>query len=130
MQVMSDAAKKELHELVDALPVSEVRAAHRYLEFLSQQADPVQVALDNAPYDDEDPQWDEVEAAEGRVDAAAGRTISTDELKRAMADLFSVTAPLLIRHPDGVQRKLRMTWSDEHQPVRLSRSSAPPLSTG
>lgn len=34
MEAMSDAAKKELHDLVDALPESEVMPARRYLEYL------------------------------------------------------------------------------------------------
>ena len=84
MEVMSDTAKKELHDLVDALPASEVVPARRYLEYLRQQADPVRAALENAPNDDEDPHWDEAEAAEGRADAAAGRTITTDELKHEL----------------------------------------------
>ncbi len=36
MEVMSDAAKKELHDLVDTLPASEVVPARRYLEFLRE----------------------------------------------------------------------------------------------
>ncbi len=37
MDVMSDAAKKELHDLVDALPESELHAARRYLVFLRDE---------------------------------------------------------------------------------------------
>ena len=46
MEVMSDAAKRELHDLVDSLPSSEVVPARRYLEFLRDQSDP-QTHLDH-----------------------------------------------------------------------------------
>lgn len=81
MEVMNNAAKKDLYELVDALPESELKAARRYLEFLKAQSDPVQGALAVAPYDDEDATWDDEEASKGRADAAAGRVLSTDALK-------------------------------------------------
>jgi hypothetical protein len=37
---MSNAARKELHALVDALPASEEQAARRYLEYLRDASDP------------------------------------------------------------------------------------------
>ncbi len=37
---MSDAARKDLHELVDALPPGEEQAARRYLEYLRDASDP------------------------------------------------------------------------------------------
>lgn len=37
---MSSAARKDLHDLVDALPASEEQAARRYLEYLRDASDP------------------------------------------------------------------------------------------
>jgi hypothetical protein len=37
---MSNAGRKELHELVDALPPGEEQAARRYLEYLRDASDP------------------------------------------------------------------------------------------
>ncbi len=37
---MSNAARKDLHALVDALPASEEQAARRYLEYLRDASDP------------------------------------------------------------------------------------------
>jgi hypothetical protein len=37
METMSDAAKKELHQLVDSLPESELHAARQYLVFLRDE---------------------------------------------------------------------------------------------
>lgn len=37
---MSDSARKDLHDLVDALPPGEEHAARRYLEYLRDASDP------------------------------------------------------------------------------------------
>jgi len=37
---MSNAARKDLHALVDALPAGEEQAARRYLEYLRDASDP------------------------------------------------------------------------------------------
>jgi len=37
---MNNAARKDLHALVDALPASEEQAARRYLEYLRDASDP------------------------------------------------------------------------------------------
>jgi hypothetical protein len=37
---MSNTARKDLHELVDALPPGEEQAARRYLEYLRDASDP------------------------------------------------------------------------------------------
>ena len=37
---MSNAARKDLHDLVDALPPGEEQAARRYLEYLRDASDP------------------------------------------------------------------------------------------
>jgi hypothetical protein len=55
--------KEELHQLVDALPDSELLPARRFLEYLSQVGgDPVLRALLEAP-DDDEPLTDEDHAA-------------------------------------------------------------------
>jgi len=86
MRGMSSAQKKQLHELVEALPDAEVSAAQRYLEFLRQQgADPVRRALDAAAADDEPETEDEAAAvAEARAAVGRGETISHAEMKRRL----------------------------------------------
>ena len=48
---MSGAAKKDLHELVDALPLNEVQAARRYLEYLRDLSDPYASLDSGDPFD-------------------------------------------------------------------------------
>jgi len=47
---MSNAARKDLHALVDALPASEEQAARRYLEYLRDASDPF-ASLDKVELD-------------------------------------------------------------------------------
>ena len=47
------ATKKELHRLIDELPITEVPAAQRYLLYLRNMGDPVFRSLERAPVDDE-----------------------------------------------------------------------------
>jgi len=62
---MLNASKEKLHELVDALPESEVEAAKRALECLiSKTCDPVLQAFLDAPEDDEPLTEDELKAIE------------------------------------------------------------------
>ena len=75
-------AKEQLRERVESLSEHEASEALRLLDL---RADPVIVAFRDAPVDDES--WtdeDEVAAAEGRADVAAGRTVPLDQ---AIADL-------------------------------------------
>jgi len=76
-----------LHTLVDELPEPELPAAKRFLEYLRQAADPLQVALDSSPVDDE-PLTEEDLAAirEGFADRAHGETVSNEEVKRLLHD--------------------------------------------
>jgi len=86
MQVMSDAARKELHEIIDTLPDSEVPVVRRYIDFVRWQVDdPVQRALDDALEDDEEETADEVEAvARAREEIGRGGVLSHDEMKRRL----------------------------------------------
>ena len=86
MNRMGNAAKEDLHELVEALPENEVLAARRYLEFLSERGeDPVRRALDNAPEDDEPETAEEAAAVdEARAAIARGEVVSHDEMKRRL----------------------------------------------
>lgn len=75
-------AKERLRERIEAL--SEEEAANT-LHLLDEREDPVIAAFRDAPEDDEP--WtedDEVAAAEGRTDIAAGRTVSLDEAVREL----------------------------------------------
>ena len=79
---MTTEAKTRLHWLVDRLPEEEVHAAERYLEYLTEQEDPLVTALSHAAEVDE-PLTDGDRAAleEGRLALDAGDTVSDDELR-------------------------------------------------
>lgn len=79
---MQTATKTRLHRLVDKLPEAEVHAAERYLEYLTEQADPLVTALSSA-VEMEEPLTDDDRAAleEGRLALDAGDTVSDDELR-------------------------------------------------
>ena len=68
--------KTTLHQLVEALPESELVAAERFLAYLRDMADPVRRALLTAPWDDE-PETDEERQAvqEAHEELAQGKTI-------------------------------------------------------
>jgi hypothetical protein len=80
--------KQELHQLVDSLPLKEIAAAKRYLQFLLSQkdeGDPLLSALMDAPEDDEPLTPEELEAIEeGRRDIARGDTQPWDEVKKEL----------------------------------------------
>jgi hypothetical protein len=80
-----EAKQDKLHRLVNVLPESELAAAERYLEYLAHSADPVALALELAPEDDE-PLTDEDRAAiaEARAEFAAGHGIPSEQLKREL----------------------------------------------
>ena len=82
---MSDAARKELHDLVDALPPGEEQAARRYLEYLRDATDPF------APLDRGDPLAELSEDERARLHAALERA------EREIADGNSVAAEELLR---------------------------------
>lgn len=74
-----------LHTLVDELPEPELPAARRFLEYLRQAADPVWLALESAPLDDEPvTEDDEIAIREGLADKARGETLSHDEVKQLL----------------------------------------------
>jgi hypothetical protein len=73
-------AKEKLREAIETLSEQEAGEA---LRLLDMRADPVVAAFRDAPADDEP--WtkeDEAEAAVGRSDLAAGRTVSLDDALR------------------------------------------------
>ena len=73
-------ARDELHTLLDSIPEDRLAAAR---EALAALADPVWLALLNAPEDDEPLTEEDLQAiAEGEEDARLGLTISLDELER------------------------------------------------
>ncbi len=88
MAEATSSAKQELHHLVDSLPLQEIAAAKRFLEFLlfkKDEDDPVFSAFLDAPEDDEP--LDALEIAgieEGRRDIARGDTQPWDEVKKEL----------------------------------------------
>lgn len=84
---MSDTARKDLHELVDALPPGEEQAARRYLEYLRDASDPF------AHLDKADPFADMAEGDRARLHAlleraekeiAAGEAVPAEDLLREL----------------------------------------------
>jgi hypothetical protein len=72
-----------LHDIVDKLPETELFTAARILTALEKPSDALDVALANAAVDDE-PDDDDFDGGltAARNDAAAGRTITHDEIER------------------------------------------------
>lgn len=75
--------RKILHDIVDALPDSELITAARILTALKQPADPLKVLLENAPLDDE-PEDDDFDG--GLTEARSEKTIPHDELLRRLEE--------------------------------------------
>ncbi len=81
-------SKKELHQLLDQLPESELHTAQRFLEFLKNQTgDPFLKALQDAPEDDEP----ETPQEAATVQEAWGECLSGDarpweEVRKELAD--------------------------------------------
>ena len=79
---MAPEVKERLHRLVDALPAGELRAAERYLEFLTGVGHPFVRALLNAPEAAEPLSEGDREAlAEGRRALEAGDVLSDSDLR-------------------------------------------------
>ena len=78
---MEEAAREKLHELLDALPESKIKAVKRYLESLADEA--FLEALRNAPEDDEPLTEDELRAIEeGREAVKRGETTPLEDVMR------------------------------------------------
>jgi plasmid stabilization system protein ParE len=75
---MSNAARRDLHDLVDALPPGEVQAARRYLELLVAVSDP----LSGLP-DDERARL-HASLREAEVEIAAGQAVAADVVLREL----------------------------------------------
>ncbi len=85
MMGMAKMAKKDLHELVDALPATEVPAAKRYLQYLRDMGDPVLRAARSAPIDDEPETPEErLAVAEAREAIAQGKVLTDEQLRREL----------------------------------------------
>ena len=82
---MSNAAKKDLHDLVDALPTSEAQAARRYLEYLRDLSDPYAHLDGHDPFEDV-PESERVKLhaalARAEMEIASDRGIPADEVLR------------------------------------------------
>jgi hypothetical protein len=78
--------KERLHTLVEELPEPEVHAALRFMEYLRHEAsDPVERALQAAPFDDEPLTAEDLADLEaGERDWREGRIVSHDEARRGL----------------------------------------------
>ncbi len=74
--------RAELHEILDALPETELPAAEEALRRLGSAA--VHLALDQALDDEPDDDDLDGQLTEARRDAAEGRGVTTDELRRRL----------------------------------------------
>ncbi len=82
-QARTDPRRDALRELVNELPEDGLEAATRYLELLRD--DPVFLALETAPVDDEEPAPDEREAiAQAAADRVRGAVeyVPLDDVRR------------------------------------------------
>ena len=86
MSSLAVTQREELHELVNALPESELKTAVRYLRYLRAiGTDPVLRALLEAPIDDEPETPEEATAvAEAREAIARGDLLSDEQLRREL----------------------------------------------
>jgi acyl dehydratase len=83
---MSDASRKELHELVNALPPGEEQAARRYLEYLRDAADPY-AHLEADPFVDmTDAERAKLHASlrQAEAEIAAGKSTAAEDLLREL----------------------------------------------
>lgn len=84
---MSDAARKDLHDLVDALPPGEEQAARRYLEYLRDASDPY-AHLDEveafADMSDEERAKLHASLRQAEEEIAAGRSMPAEDLLREL----------------------------------------------
>ena len=82
---MKAAARKGLHELADRLPDAQDATAARVPESLAGRDHPGSRPLAALPLDEEELSDEAVRAvAEGIADRAAGRTHTSDEVKREL----------------------------------------------
>lgn len=78
--------RERLQSLVAGLPDEDVHAALRFVSYLRAQQDPLFEVIAAAPFDDEEvTEEDRAALREAEEDAAAGRTLSTDEVRRRLA---------------------------------------------
>jgi hypothetical protein len=83
---MSNTARKDLHELVDALPPGEEQAARRYLEYLRDASDPY-AHLEAEPFADmTDAERSKLHASlrQGEAEIASGKSIKAADLLREL----------------------------------------------
>lgn len=84
---MSNAARRDLHALIDALPAGEEQAARRYLEYLRDASDPyaspgkVEPLVDMA--DDERARL-HASLRQAEEEITAGRSVSAEDLLREL----------------------------------------------
>jgi hypothetical protein len=72
-----------LHQIIEALPESELVAAERFLAYLRDMADPVRRTLLTAPWGDEPETEDERQAVQkARNELARGEVYPLDEVRR------------------------------------------------
>ncbi len=80
--------REQLYALVDTLPETELRPATRFLEYLrDQHPDPVALALDRAPIDDEPVTEAEAKALEEAFrDRDQGRVYPHEDLRSSLSE--------------------------------------------
>lgn len=80
--------RERLRILIEDLPDQEVHTALRFVEYLRQEGedeDPLLIALQNAPEDDEPLTAEDLEALrEAEEDVAQGRVVSHEQARRLL----------------------------------------------
>ncbi len=80
--------REQLYALVETLPETELQPATRFLEYLrDQHTDPVALALERAPIDDEPVTAEEAKALEEALqDRVQGRVYSHQEIRNSLLE--------------------------------------------
>ena len=81
-QQKEDVSRQEIKDLIDGLPVLELHAVKRFIQYIRDMDDPLLRIMAEAPWDDEPVTEEDLEAIEeSNRDIAAGRVISHQDLK-------------------------------------------------
>ena len=81
-QQKEDVSRQAIKDLIDGLPVLELHAVKRFIQYIRDMDDPLLRIMAEAPWDDEPVTEEDLEAIEeSNRDIAAGRVISHQDLK-------------------------------------------------
>ena len=84
-QQKEEVSRQAIKDLIDGLPVLELHAVKRFIQYIRDMDDPLLRLMAEAPWDDEPVTEEDLEAIEeSNRDIAAGRVISHQDLKAGL----------------------------------------------